>query len=397
MKLIERTDYLSELKSLVGTPDIKIITGVRRAGKSKLMDAFASALEGDKEKKNVVRVNLRLKKFESLLDGDNLYRYVNSRIVPGVDNFLIIDEIQDSSNFERIINSLYDEGVYEIYLTGSNAFLLSSDLATLFGGRTFDVHVFPFSFKEYLSYFPSTDLQTSFEAYFRKGGLSGSYLYSNDLAAKRYLEGVVRTTIVKDVVQKFRIENEPLLNLIIDFLADNVGSKTSIRNIANTLTSNRFETNNKTVGSYVDYLCRSYLFYPCVRYDLKGKRYLESDRKYYLSDLGFRFALLGSKWMDYGHLYENLVFLELKRRGYEVYVGILYDKEIDFVAMKEGEKLYVQVSDDISNPDTFKREYSPLQQIADSYPKLILARTKHPAYDYEGIQIIDIARWLLEK
>ena len=394
MKLIERTDYLSELKSLVGTPDIKIITGVRRAGKSKLMDAFASALEGDKEKKNVVRVNLRLKKFESLLDGDNLYRYVNSRIVPGVDNFLIIDEIQDSSNFERIINSLYDEGVYEIYLTGSNAFLLSSDLATLFGGRTFDVHVFPFSFKEYLSYFPSTDLQTSFEAYFRKGGLSGSYLYSNDLAAKRYLEGVVRTTIVKDVVQKFRIENEPLLNLIIDFLADNVGSKTSIRNIANTLTSNRFETNNKTVGSYVDYLCRSYLFYPCVRYDLKGKRYLESDKKYYLSDLGFRFALLGSKWMDYGHLYENLVFLELKRRGYEVYVGILYDKEIDFVAMKEGEKLYVQVSDDITNQETFQREVRPLLSIRDAYPKMLLARTKHPEEQCEGIRVVDIAGWL---
>ena len=394
MKLIERTDYLSELKSLVGTPDIKIITGVRRAGKSKLMDAFASALEGDKEKKNVVRVNLRLKKFESLLDGDNLYRYVNSRIVPGVDNFLIIDEIQDSSNFERIINSLYDEGVYEIYLTGSNAFLLSSDLATLFGGRTFDVHVFPFSFKEYLSYFPSTDLQASFENYFRKGGLSGSYLYSNDFAAKRYLEGVVRTTIVKDVVQKFRIENEPLLNLIIDFLADNVGSKTSIRNIANTLTSNRFETNNKTVGSYVDYLCRSYLFYPCVRYDLKGKRYLESDKKYYLSDLGFRFALLGSKWMDYGHLYENLVFLELKRRGYEVYVGILYDKEIDFFAMKEGEKLYVQVSDDITNQETFQREVRPLLSIRDAYPKMLFARTKHPEEQYEGIRVVDIAEWL---
>ena len=394
MKLIERTDYLSELKSLVGTPDIKIITGVRRAGKSKLMDAFASALEGDKEKKNVVRVNLRLKKFESLLDGDNLYRYANSRIVPRVDNFLIIDEIQDSSNFERIINSLYDEGVYEIYLTGSNAFLLSSDLATLFGGRTFDVHVFPFSFKEYLSYFPSTDLQTSFEAYFRKGGLSGSYLYSNDFAAKRYLEGVVRTTIVKDVVQKFRIENEPLLNLIIDFLADNVGSKTSIRNIANTLTSNRFETNNKTVGSYVDYLCRSYLFYPCARYDLKGKRYLESDKKYYLSDLGFRFALLGSKWMDYGHLYENLVFLELKRRGYEVYVGILYDKEIDFVAMKEGEKLYVQVSDDIANQETFQREVRPLLSIRDAYPKMLLARSKHPEEHYEGLRVVDIAEWL---
>ena len=214
------------------------------------------------------------------------------------------------------------------------------------------------------------------------------------MAAKRYLEGVVLTTIVKDVVQKFRIENEPLLNLIIDFLADNVGSKTSIRNIANTLTSNRFETNNKTVGSYVDYLCRSYLFYPCVRYDLKGKRYLESDKKYYLSDLGFRFALLGSKWMDYGHLYENLVFLELKRRGYEVYVGILYDKEIDFVAMKEGEKLYVQVSDDITNQETFQREVRPLLSIRDAYPKMLLARTKHREEQYEGIRVVDIAEWL---
>ncbi len=394
MKLIERTDYLSELTSLVGTPDIKIITGVRRAGKSKLMDAFAHSLEEGGEKTNVVRINLRLKKFEALLNGDNLYRYANSHIAPGIQNFLIIDEIQDCTGFERVINSLFDEGIYEIYLTGSNAFLLSSDLATLFGGRTFDVHVFPFSFKEYLSYFPSEDIQASFDAYVRRGGLSGSYLYANEGAAKRYLEGVVRTTIVKDVVKKFRIENEPLLNLIIDFLSDNIGSKTSIRNIANTLTSNRMETNNKTVGSYIDYLCRSYLFYPCVRFDVKGKRYLESDKKYYLSDLGFRFALLGNRRMDYGHLYENLVFLELRRRGYEVYVGVLYDKEIDFVAIKDGEKLYIQVSDDITTQETFQREVRPLLSIRDAYPKILLARTKHPEEQYEGIRIFDIADWL---
>ncbi|MDY2913215.1 MAG: ATP-binding protein [Candidatus Enteromonas sp.] len=394
MKLIERIDYLSELKSLVGTPDIKVITGVRRAGKSKLMDAFARSLEEGNEKTNVVRINLRLKKFEALLNGDNLYRYANSHIAPEIKNFLIIDEIQDCTGFERVINSLFDEGIYEIYLTGSNAFLLSSDLATLFGGRTFDVHVFPFSFKEYLSYFPSEDIQTSFDAYVRRGGLSGSYLYADGGAAKRYLEGVVRTTIVKDVVKKFRIENEPLLNLIIDFLADNIGSKTSIRNIANTLTSNRMETNNKTVGSYIDYLCRSYLFYPCTRFDVKGKRYLESDKKYYLCDLGFRFALLGNRRMDYGHLYENLVFLELRRRGYEVYVGVLYDKEIDFVAIKDGEKLYIQVSDDITVPETFQREVRPLLSIRDAYPKILLARTKHPEEQYEGIRIFDMADWL---
>ena len=394
MKLIERIDYLSELKSLVGTPDIKVITGVRRAGKSKLMDAFACSLEEGNEKTSVVRINLRLKKFEALLNGDNLYRYANSHIAPEIKNFLIIDEIQDCTGFERVINSLFDEGIYEIYLTGSNAFLLSSDLATLFGGRTFDVHVFPFSFKEYLSYFPSEDIQASFDAYVRRGGLSGSYLYADGGAAKRYLEGVVRTTIVKDVVKKFRIENEPLLNLIIDFLADNIGSKTSIRNIANTLTSNRMETNNKTVGSYIDYLCRSYLFYPCTRFDVKGKRYLESDKKYYLCDLGFRFALLGNRRMDYGHLYENLVFLELRRRGYEVYVGVLYDKEIDFVAIKDGEKLYIQVSDDITVPETFRREVRPLLSIRDAYPKILLARTKHPEEQYEGIRIFDMADWL---
>ncbi len=394
MKLIQREDYLNQLNRVKGTPDVKIITGIRRSGKSKLMDAFAESLAQKDAAANVVRINLRLKQYQNLLDGDKLYDFANAHVAKGRKNYLIVDEIQESSGFERTINSLLDEGNFEIYLTGSNAFMLSSDLATLFGGRTFELHVFPFSFKEFLLYYPSTDLTSSFDNYVAKGGMAGSYLYSNPQDARKYLEGIVRTNIAKDVVKKFSIENEVLLNMVIDFLMDNIGSKTSIRNISNTLTNNRFQTNNKTVGTYLDDLCKSFLFYPCARYDIAGKRYLESDKKYYLSDLGFRFAILGTRKPDYGHLYENLVALELMRRGYEVYVGVLYQKEIDFVAVKEGSKTYFQVSDDISIPKTFTREVTPLLAIKDAYPKVLIARTRHPEYQYEGVRVIDIADWL---
>lgn len=224
--------------------------------------------------------------------------------------------------------------------------------------------------------------------------MSGSYLYRSQKDAYEYVNGIYKKTITKDVVQRFKIENEQLLGMIADFLMDNVGNKTSIRNIANSLTTNSYKTNDKTVGAYVDYLCKSFLFYPFTRYDIKGTKFLESDKKYYLADLSFRFANLGSKNMDYGRLYENLVAIELLRRGYEVYVGVLYEKEIDFVAMKNGYKYYIQVSDDISKEDTFKREVEPLLKIKDAYPKMLIARTKHPESQYEGIRIVDIGEWL---
>lgn len=185
--------------------------------------------------------------------------------------------------------------------------------------------------------------------------------------------------------------------MIYEFLMDNIGNQTSIRNIANKLTSSTNKTNDKTCGAYVDYLCKSFLFYPIQRYDIKGNKYLESDKKYYLSDLGFRRAIIGNRYIDRGHLYENIVAIELLRRGYEVYVGKLYNKEIDFVAIKNGKKIYIQVSDDISNENTFKREINPLMEIKDFYPKILIARTKGETSDYEGIEIVDIARWLLNK
>ncbi len=393
MKLIKRDYYLNKLIDVRDIPDIKVITGVRRSGKSKLMDAFSDIVEKDTDV-NIIRIKLNLKKFESLLNSEKMYSYIQKNYVPNKRNYLFIDEIQLCKDFEKVINSLYEEEKFDIYLTGSNAFLLSSDLATLFGGRVFDISVFPFSFKEYLKYYPSNDIYTAFEKYVIVGGMSGSYLYRNFEDSKKYVQSIYKTTVIKDIIAKYKIENEDLLLMIGNYLMDSIGSRTSIRNIANKLTSKTYKTNDKTVGAYIAYLCKSFMFYPIQRYDIKGKKYLESEKKYYVSDLSFRFSAIGTKNTDYGYLYENIVALELLRRGYEVYVGQLYSKEIDFVAIKDGAKIYIQVSDDISRKETFDREISPLLSIKDAFPKILIAKTKHEESQFEGIKIIDIADWL---
>lgn len=396
MKLIERSYYLNKLQAVKDIPDIKVITGLRRSGKSKLLDAYANILERETTN-NVIRIPLHFKKYEKLRNGNDLYEYIDSKYCDNSNNYLLIDEVQMCQNFEETINSLHEEERFDIYLTGSNAFLLSSDLATLFRGRVFQIDIYPFSFDEYLLYYPSSDIDNSFDKYVLEGGMAGSYLYKTIEDKRKYQLEIVRSTVVKDIVEKYRIKDEVLLNKIVDYLFDTVGERASIRNIANKLTSSTYKTNDKTVGSYLDYLCRCFLFYPMKRYDIKGKKYLESEMKYYLADTSFRFALLGSKDTDYGHLYENIVAIELLRRGYEVYIGQLYKKEIDFVAIKNGIKTYIQVSDDISRKETFDREISPLLSINDAYPKMIIARTKHDETQSDGVRIVDIARWLLDK
>lgn len=393
MKLIVRESYLNKLIDVIDTPDIKIITGVRRSGKSKLLDCFHDYLKSE-NKGNVIRIKLNLKEYEKLLDKEKLYEYADKNYIAGVSNYLLIDEIQLCKGFERIINSLYEEERFDIYLTGSNAFLLSSDLATLFGGRVFEINMFPFSFKEFLKYFEYKDIYDAFDEYVIKGGMSGSYLYKNQSDAFKYIEGIYKTTIIKDIIKKYNIDNEDLLILIANYLIDNLGNITSVRNLANCLTSNTYKTNDKTAGSYLEYLCKSFLFYSLKRYDIKGKKYLKSEKKYCLVDTSFRYATIGTKNADYRHLYENIVAIELLRRGYELYVGVLKNKKIDYVAIKNGNKLYVQVSDDISKEETFKREVEPLLSIKDAYPKLLIARIKHPESQYEGVKIIDIADWL---
>lgn len=296
--------------------------------------------------------------------------------------------------FENTINGLHAKEKYDIYITGSNAFLLSSDLATLFTGRTFEIEVFPFSYKEFLEYYELDNTSDSFDKYVLEGGLSGSYLYKNREDKYTYIDNVYKTLIVRDIVERNKIKNLPLMDSISDFLIDNISNLTTYRTIANTLNSNKIEANDKTVGLYVKYLCEAFAFYKIRRFDIQGKKYLASQDKYYLADHSFKYARLGTKNMNYGRIYENIVAIELLRRGYEVYVGVLYNKEIDFVATKRDEKIYIQVSDNIEDTKTFQRETKSLLNIKDAYPKILIARTKHDNYQYEGIQIIDIANWL---
>lgn len=394
MKLIERKQYLDKMINVIGTPDIKVITGVRRCGKSKLLDAFKEYIEENIPNNNIIHINFNLPEYDHLLEYRPLYDYINSQYVKGKENFVFIDEVQMCNDFEKTINGLHATEKYDIYITGSNAFLLSSDLATLFTGRTFEIKVYPFSFSEYLQYFGYTDKYNVFDKYMLEGGMSGSYLYKDQEAKYDYIAEVFDTLIVRDIRRKYKIRNVQLMDRIVDYLMDNISNLSSARNITSTLKVAMEKIHHTTVGSYMQYLCNAFAFYKVRRYDIKGKKYLASNDKYYLSDHTFRYAKLGTKNMDYGRVLENIVAMELLRRGYEVYVGVLYKKEIDFVAIKRNEKIYIQVSDNITDEKTFEREVSPLLIIKDAYPKMIVARTRNPEYQYEGIKIVDIADWL---
>ena len=395
MRLIERKFYLDKLISVMGTPDIKVITGVRRSGKSKLLEAFKDYIEENIPNFNIIHINFNLPEYEYLLEYRTLYEYIRSRYIKGKENFVFIDEVQMCADFEKAINGLHATEKFDIYITGSNAFLLSSDLATLFTGRTFEIKVYPFSFREYVQYFGYTEKYAAFDKYMLEGGMAGSYLYKDPEAKYDYIADVFDTLIVRDIRRKYKIRNPQLMDRIVDFLMDNISNLSSARNIAATLNGMKEKANHVTIGAYMQYLCNAFAFYKIRRYDIKGKKYLSTNDKYYLSDHTFRYAKLGTKNMDYGRVLENIVAMELLRRGYEVYVGVLYKKEVDFVAIKRSEKIYIQVSDNISDRRTFDREVSSLLQISDAYPKMVIARTRHDEYQYEGIKIVDIADWLL--
>ena len=247
-----------------------------------------------------------------------------------------------------------------------------------------------------MEYFECDDIDKAFQAYIDMGGMAGSYVYTKDEDRKAYLKSVYETSIMRDLVQRHDIRDKVLLKKLGDFMLSNIANLTSLRKIADTLKSDKEPVNHKTIADYVSYMCESFLFYKMNRYDIQGRSYLATIEKYYLVDHGFRSAILGTKNMDYGRIYENMVALELYRRGYEVYVGKLYEKEVDFVAMKANEKIYIQVSDDISSEKTMKRELEPLLSIRDAYPKLIISNTKHPMTLMEGVKVFDLARWLAD-
>lgn len=395
MKYINRSQ-LDTLKKVMGTPDIKIITGVRRSGKSTLLRLFIEYVAKTITDANIIQIDFNNIEYEQLREYHALHDYIESHYLENHQNFVLIDEVQMCKGFELAINSLHASGRYDIYLTGSNAFLLNNDLATLFAGRVFPIEIYPFSFKEYLDYERDNgDQYQMFDRYLIDGGFAGSYIY-NDLPEKyRYIAEIYDTMIIRDVEQKYSIENPIILREIGDFLMDNVSRLTTANTIAGTLNSSKQTTNNKTVGAYLDYFCKAFAFYKFKRYDIEGKSYLRSQDKYYLVDHTLRYAKLGTKNMNTGSTYENIVAIELLRRGYDVYVGAMRNHEIDFVAEKQGTKVYIQVSYDISEESTFARETDALLAVKDAYPKILIARTRQPEYQHEGIRIIDISDWLL--
>lgn len=398
MKIIPRDKYLQRIIELNGTPDIKIITGIRRSGKSKLMQAYIEYLKSHVDNCNIIYIDFMDLAFEEIKEYHALHAYVEAQYQANKTNYLFVDEVQMCPQFELAINSLYAKEKYDIYLTGSNAFLLSADLATLFTGRYIEIHVFPFSFSEYCRYYEGTKvIDQLFEDYTIKGGLAGSYAYKTEKDRVNYIKEVYETIVTRDLVQKYALPDTLVLQRLSEFLMDNVSNLTSPNKVSQLLTANNTQTNHVTIGKYIKYLCNAFVFYDVKRYDIRGRKYLESSEKFYLCDTGIRYAILGSRNMDYGRMYENMVCIELLRRGYDVYVGKLYQKEIDFVVQKGDEKIYIQVSDNITAPDTFERECRPLLQIRDAYPKMILARTRHPKYSYEGIDIYDVADWLLQE
>ncbi len=397
MKTIARTKYLDRMIQLNQTPDIKIITGIRRSGKSKLMQAYAQYLKDHYENINIIFIDFMDLLYEEIKEYHALHAYAEAHFQEGKTNYLFVDEVQMCPKFELAINSLHSKEKYDIYITGSNAFLLSVDLATLFTGRYIEIHVFPFSFQEYCQYYDEAgDKEKLFDEYSIKGGLAGSYAYQTEEDRIHYIQEVYETIVTRDLVQKYSLPDTLVLQRLSEFLMDNISNLTSPNKVSQLLTANQITTNHVTAGRYIKYLCNAFVFYDIKRYDIRGKKYLESSEKFYLCDTGIRYAVLGSRNMDYGRVYENIVCMELLRRGYDVYVGKLYQKEIDFAAQKGSEKIYIQVSDNISDQDTLERECFPLLQIRDAYPKKVIARTRHPKYSYEGIEICNLVDWLLQ-
>lgn len=396
MKLIERTDYLKQLEDVQGTPDIKVITGIRRSGKSKLLEAFIDVILEKEPEANIIYINYNDDTFEDLLEYHALLEYVKSKYIGCKNNYLFIDEVQLCEGFEKAINSFHVSEKYDIYITGSNAFLLSSDLATLFTGRTFEIEVYPFSFKEFVTYYGYTNMQEAYIKYLTEGGMPGSYVYKSEKDKHKYIRDIFDTLVLRDIKQKYKIRNDSVLTKITDFLIDNVSNLTTARKLTEAINNKGDKVDHKTVDKYINYLCRAFAFYKVRRYDIQGKKYLASTEKYYLSDHSFKYAKLGTKNPDYGRTLENIVAIELMRRGYELYVGVLYKKEIDFVAIRENEKIYIQVANSIEEDDTKERELYPLRRIRDSYPKMVITRTGYPEYDIDGIKIIDITDWLMQ-
>ena len=395
-----RDIYLNKLVNFKDKPLIKVITGIRRCGKSTLLDLFEEyLLNNGIKKENIIHMNIEDLLYDEIKDYKDLNKYIKEKILDNDKKYIILDEIQQISNWEKAINSFLVTLNCDIYITGSNAYLLSSEISTLLSGRYVEIKMLPLSFKEYLefnNYNTKENLEEHFNDYLLYGGLPiVSYVHDKS-AIRNILSGIFNTVIIKDVSKRNAIRDITLLENLIRYIAQNVGSPISSRNISNYLNSAGRKTSTETIDNYLKMLENAFIIYKANRFDIKGKMYLKTLEKYYIVDTGIRNELLSFKDGDYGHMLENLIYIELLRRGYDVAVGKIDNLEVDFVAQNYDEKIYYQVSASILDENTKKRELNPFDHIPDHYEKVILTMDKTPIKDFNGIKNINIIDFLLQ-
>ena len=395
-----RDIYLNKLVNFKDKPLIKVITGIRRCGKSTLLDLFEEyLLNNGIKKENIIHMNFEDWLYDEIKDYKYLNKYIKEKILDNDKKYIILDEIQQISNWEKAINSFLITLNCDIYITGSNAYLLSSEISTLLSGRYVEIKMLPLSFKEYLefnNYNTKENLEEHFNDYLLYGGLPiVSYVHDKS-AIRNILSGIFNTVIIKDVSKRNAIRDITLLENLIRYIAQNVGSPISSRNISNYLNSAGRKTSTETIDNYLKMLENAFIIYKANRFDIKGKMYLKTLEKYYIVDTGIRNELLSFKDGDYGHMLENLIYIELLRRGYDVAVGKIDNLEVDFVAQNYDEKIYYQVSASILDENTKKRELNPFDHIPDHYEKVILTMDKTPIKDFNGIKNINIIDFLLQ-
>lgn len=406
--MVQRKEYLEKLIEWKDDDVIKVVTGIRRCGKSTLLMQYQDYLKSiGIEENQIIAVNFEELEYEELCDYKKLYAYIKDRLVADKITYIFLDEIQKVPSFEKVVDSLYVKPNIDIYITGSNAYMLSGDLATLLTGRYVEISMLPLSFSEYMQ-LSDKDKESAFADYIKYGGLPFvATMDRTDDKVDTYLEGIYNTVIVKDIEDrqkrqesnsdKRKINDIPLLKTIAKYLSSVIGSPVSLRGITNYLVSSGRKISANTVSNYVDALIESFIFYPVERFDIVGKQLLKANKKYYMVDLGIRNHILPRKYYDLGFSVENIVFFELLRRGCKVTIGKYQENEVDFVAEKRGEFTYIQVTADMVSESTFDREMKPLYAIQDNYEKIVLTLDKLTVGNYDGIKVVNVIDWLLNK
>lgn len=401
--MIERNEYLDVLKRFKDKELIKVITGIRRCGKSTILKLYQNyLLSSGITEDQIISINLEDLKYNYITDYMDLYNYITDNLNKNKKNYVFIDEVQIIDDFQKAVDSLYIIKSVDLYITGSNANLLSSEISTLLSGRYIEVKMLPLSFKEYKGVYNDLNNDELYQKYISIGSMPYTTYLDTEDDVSMYLSSLYNDIIIKDVMTRKKIQDESMLKSVANFLMDNIGNLVSVNNVATTMTNDGREINVRTVEKYLNGFVEAFFLYKASRYDVKGKQYLKTGEKYYVTDLGLRYFILGRKIGDYGHVLENIVYLELLRRGYDVFVGKVDDYEVDFVALNNKGRLYVQVADTLKGVDEndtriLDREIRSLKRIDDNYEKIILTSDKLPISNEDGIIIRNVLEWLLDK